>query len=324
MSKIEPLVSVCCIAYNQENYIKDAIEGFLMQQTDFKFEIIIHDDCSTDNTANIIRAYQEKHPESIVTILQTENQKSKGKAIFPITYQRARGRYIALCEGDDYWTDPFKLQKQVDFLYNHPDCAICFHNVSVIYENRQDISHPFYGQRPNRPNMQKKPKRISTLEDQLKGNFIQTPSVMFRAGLFNEFPDWYYGLDRGDWPLHILNAEHGYIFYSDEIMAKYRVHSGGIYSSKNKIDQLKGALHVASTIDKHLNYQFHTILSQTKALYLAEIIRLSHADGDYLKIFDVLKFIFKYRVASIQDITVLIRLFNWYFPRVYRLISNML
>ena len=115
----KPIVSICCITLHHEKYIRDAIEGFLMQKTSFPIEILIHDDASTDDTANIIREYEEKFPNIIKPIYQTENQYSKGISI-SATYQfpRALGKYIALCEGDDYWTDPLKLQKQVDFCNN--------------------------------------------------------------------------------------------------------------------------------------------------------------------------------------------------------------
>ncbi len=127
---MNPLVSICCITYNHESYIRDAIEGFLMQKTTFPFEIIIHDDASTDDTAKIIQEYANQYPELFVTILQKENQWSKGIRPSPTyVWPRARGKYIALCEGDDYWTDPYKLQKQVDFMKENPDCSLCFHNV---------------------------------------------------------------------------------------------------------------------------------------------------------------------------------------------------
>lgn len=120
MSKMEknitPIVSISCITYNHEDYIRDAIEGFLMQKTTFPVEILIHDDASTDKTADIIREYEKKYPHLIKPIYQTENQYSKGIGV-SATYQypRANGNYITLCEGDDYWTDPYMLQKQVVF-----------------------------------------------------------------------------------------------------------------------------------------------------------------------------------------------------------------
>lgn len=127
---MEPLVSICCITYNHAPYIKQCIEGFLMQKTTFSIEILIHDDCSTDGTTEIIRDYEKKYPDLIFPLYEEENQYQKGKAseIDFYNYKRARGKYIAYCEGDDYWTDPLKLQKQVDFMEANPDYSVCFHD----------------------------------------------------------------------------------------------------------------------------------------------------------------------------------------------------
>jgi len=116
-----PLVSITCATYNHEAYIKEALEGFVMQKTSFPFEIIVHDDASTDNTASIIREYEARYPDLFVTIYEAENQYSKGYGdLSRIIYSAVRGKYIAVCEGDDYWTDPYKLQKQVEFLEYNP------------------------------------------------------------------------------------------------------------------------------------------------------------------------------------------------------------
>lgn len=124
-----PLVSICCITYNHAPFIRKCLDGFLLQETSFPVEILIHDDASTDGTDGIIREYVEKYPNLILPLFETENQYSQGKQseIDFYNYQRARGKYIAYCEGDDYWTDPLKLQKQVDFMESHPDYSVCFH-----------------------------------------------------------------------------------------------------------------------------------------------------------------------------------------------------
>src|SRR5690606_29817302 len=120
--KESPIVSIICYAYNHEKYIKDALNGFVMQKTEFPFEIIIHDDASSDKTADIIREFEREYPHILKPIYQTINQYSieKGK-VTRICYEAAKGKYIALCEGDDYWTDPLKLQKQVDFMESNPE-----------------------------------------------------------------------------------------------------------------------------------------------------------------------------------------------------------
>lgn len=129
----EVLVSIWCITYNHELYIRDAIKGFLSQKTNFIYEIIIHDDASTDKTAEIIKEYEEEYPELIHAIYQKENQYSKNQPsnrwLYDIENQNCRGKYIAICEGDDYWIDPQKLQLQVDYLERHPECVMTAHNV---------------------------------------------------------------------------------------------------------------------------------------------------------------------------------------------------
>ena len=131
--KDEIMVSVCCLAYNHEQYIRDALDGFVSQKVDFKYEVFVHDDASTDRTPEIIREYAEKYPDIIKPIFQTENQYSKGVAISrDIIYPRTSGKYIALCEGDDYWCDEHKLQRQVDFLEAHEDYSACVHNTEEL------------------------------------------------------------------------------------------------------------------------------------------------------------------------------------------------
>jgi len=129
-----PIVSVSCATYNHEKYIRKTLEGFLMQRTQFRFEILINDDASTDGTPNIVREYEHKYPDLIFPLYQKENQYSKGIVISPTyNWPRARGKYIALCEGDDYWTDPLKLQKQVDFLENNPDYGLVHTELDHYY-----------------------------------------------------------------------------------------------------------------------------------------------------------------------------------------------
>ncbi len=132
------MVSVFCATYNHEKYIRKCLDGFIMQKTNFKFEVLVHDDASTDKTADIIREYEEKYPDIIKPIYQTENQYSKGVQIgVTFQYPRAKGKYIAFCEGDDYWCDENKLQRQFDIMESHPECSICVHNIG---------DNVFYGQ----------------------------------------------------------------------------------------------------------------------------------------------------------------------------------
>ena len=132
-----PMVSICNLVYNHEKWLRRCLDGFVMQKTSCKFEVLSHDDASTDSSATIIREYEERYPDIFHPIYQTENQYSKGRGIFvPILLPKARGKYIALCEGDDYWTDPEKLQMQVDFLEAHPDHAMVYTQTRSYHESQ--------------------------------------------------------------------------------------------------------------------------------------------------------------------------------------------
>lgn len=133
----QPIVTVWCLAYNQKDFIRDALEGFVMQKTSFPFEVIVHDDASTDGTTAIVQEYARHYPDIIKPVIETENQWQKGglKHIIKIMNEKYRkGKYIAFCEGDDYWTAPQKLQLQVDFLESHPEYSMCFHSAKKKYE----------------------------------------------------------------------------------------------------------------------------------------------------------------------------------------------
>jgi len=174
-------VSVLMTTYNHERFIAQAIESALMQQTDFDYEIVIGEDSSTDRTREIVIGYQKRYSDKIRLSLSERNLGNFGKPNFVRTLQACRGQYIAMLEGDDYWTDPLKLQKQVDFLDNHPECAICFHNVEVLAEDSQE-NHLFF---------RRELKPIYTFDDLVRGSFFPTGSTVFRAGLIGEFPEWF-------------------------------------------------------------------------------------------------------------------------------------
>jgi len=223
MTLSSPLVSICCITYNHKNFIREAIDGFLMQQTNFPIEIIIHDDASTDNTANIIHEYQVRYPNLIKPIIQTENQySSRGFGFLLDMFDKAQGRYIALCEGDDYWTDPLKLQKQVDFLEKNTKFSICFHKAKILEDNELKNSEAFV------------PSIVSTIIDLAHhGNYIYTASCVFRNNTPKTIGKNYCLAPAVDYYLHMMNAQCGDIFYIDEPMSVYRVHENSVWSSKS-------------------------------------------------------------------------------------------
>ncbi len=227
----DPFVSICCITYNHENYIRDAIEGFIMQETDFPFEILIHDDASTDSTANIIREYEEKYPDIIKPIYQTENQHSQGKRVSKFNWDRARGKYLALCEGDDFWIDPLKLQKQITEMEKNPDCYISFHPAirRWVDGSRRDR---VFGEHSNKPN-------IFSMEEVILGGggFMHTGSIILNrlaipriTAFFDIAPE----APVGDYYVQVLGAEHGGALYLSDVMSVYRSAVPGSWSVRQK------------------------------------------------------------------------------------------
>lgn len=223
-----PLVSIRCITYNHVNFIRDAIEGFLMQETTFPVEIIIHDDASTDGTANIVHEYAKKYPSIIVAICQKENQYSKG--IKPILHiqKLIRGVYIATCEGDDYWTDPNKLQIQVSYLNSHPECVVSGHDAFIVDEEGRLIAS---SKLPNTS------KRDFTAQEMMQGSaWILTMSHIYRNLLSLETIPELSHIKNGDIFLVSVLGKYGSSKYHSEIKpACYRQHQGGIWSMQSDI-----------------------------------------------------------------------------------------
>lgn len=226
--KKEIVVSICCITYNHEKYIAEAIESFLMQKTNFNFEILIHDDASTDNTAAIIKKYEKKYPEIIKPIYQKENQYSKGKLISQNNYNRAKGKYIAICEGDDYWTDSYKLQKQVDYMEKNMECGGCFHAgelINAVTKKKVGEVKPFEND------------KILTAKDTILGGggFVVTNSILCRTELLKNLPTFYLNAPVEDYPLQILVSMNKYAFYIKDTMSVYRVGIPTSWTGKKKI-----------------------------------------------------------------------------------------
>ena len=219
---MEPLVSISCITYNHAPYKKQCLDGFLMQKTTFSFEVLIHDDASTDGTTEIIKDYAQKYPEIIKPLYEEENQWIKGRrGSSEFNFPRARGKYIALCEGDDYWIDEIKLQMQVDFLENNPEYTMCFHSAIQHYENNEIQDAPF---------------SIITDRDYssieiFKRWIIPTASVVYKRFIVDT--DLYKSMKSdkrlifGDTPLFLACSEAGKIRGFSKHMSVYRRHENG-------------------------------------------------------------------------------------------------
>jgi glycosyltransferase involved in cell wall biosynthesis len=261
---MKPLVSIVCLTYNHERYIAQAIEGFVMQKTDFDYEIIIHDDASQDGTAEIIKKYENKYPQLIKPIYQKENQASKERGrVTRLAFAEAQGKYIALCEGDDYWTDPLKLQKQVDFLEENPEYTLTCHRYkiynSTTKEYSPDFEHKFFED--------KKSNVEINLETFFNHWITITLSIVFRAKALeiNEFKKYKYFMDIYLY-YHLLLKGKGYAF--NDIMGVYNKHEGSIWSSLN--DRKKQRSHIKilgelfkfNKADPYLEKKYNTVLNK--------------------------------------------------------------
>lgn len=227
---MKPVVTILCTTYNHEKYIKQALDGFLNQITNFPFEIIVHDDASTDSTQSILKEYQKNYPDKIKLILQNDNQFSQGKDIlFDFMYEYIEGKYVAINEGDDYWIDCYKLQKQVDFLETNPDYSLCFHPVNVEWEDKAIPAYKF----PSDKFINNNEFNYNSLK---KENYIQTNSVLYR-----------WSINKEDWPKlqvlpcdhlwHLFHARQGKIGFIEETMSVYRRNSGGIWTGFGKSEK---------------------------------------------------------------------------------------
>lgn len=271
-------ISVLVSTYNQEKYIRQALHSVLMQQVDCDFEIVINEDASTDRTQAIILDCQSRYPHKVRLLLAdrvgAERDRARGlpgKTNFIRALKACGGQYVALLDGDDYWTDIHKLQKQVDFLDSHRDFAISCHNVSKFYEDGS--KEPANLLPPNQ-------REVSSLEDLLFDNFIPTCSVVFRRGLFGELPEWFVSLKLGDWPLHILNAQHGKIGYISEVMAVYRVRQGGLWLTWHRAGQLLELIKMLDHVDAYLDFRYMKQIRAAKANWYFKLAEIALDQGD--------------------------------------------
>lgn len=256
-------LSVWMITYNHEKYIAQAIESVLSQRTTFEFDLVIGEDFSTDTTRSICRAYATRFPGKINVL---EHSKNIGiHANLVATLRACRGQYVATLEGDDYWTDPLKLQKQVDFMDANPDFVLCYQKTREINEVTgeekitNETDHP-------------ETDMIELLE---RGWFMRTGSLLFRNGLIGDFPDWYFAYRSTDYMLHILLAEHGKIKFLNDTTSVYRRHETGITQSFQRgiIEFNEKKRQLLDQLNVYLGYRYQdSIRKHQRELYTASFL----------------------------------------------------
>ena len=279
MEKTNTLVSVCSLCYNQKEWICKCIEGILSQKTSFPYEIIIHDDCSTDGTREIVKEYQARYPYKIKLILPNENQYSKGIDMFSKCVEQARGKYIAWCEGDDLWTDENKLQRQVDYLELHPQCSLVYTNTDIFIEKENRIETNALSSGFIKP-----PK---TFKEHLKyAGHLAPLTWMFRKDCFvfnsKRYTDWSYSI-----ALDLF--AHGEVHFLNKSTALYRIFNQSISHSQTITDLLrfgKGLIEIKEIYYKRYSnllspIEFKKIRNYTYIKYLPAAIAIN--DENYIK-----------------------------------------
>lgn len=266
---IEPKVSVVIITYNHVNYIAQAIEGALMQETDFPYEIILGEDESQDGTREICVDYAERFPDKIRLFLRSRkdvihiNGCATGRFNFLESIKAAKGQYYALCEGDDYWTDIYKLQKQIEFLEANPQCSMCFHDADNLWPDGHRTKH-VYGHEATS-------KGLYGLEDAVVSHFVPTASIVFRGGLVDMSHPLLLEAPTGDWLLRVMLAERGLLAFIDGNWAVRHVHPGGRSSMQPVTTWGRQRMVGANIIDRYLKYRYTHLLRPEILSTLVEI-----------------------------------------------------
>jgi glycosyltransferase involved in cell wall biosynthesis len=283
--KKDLLVSIVCITYNHGKYVEESLKGFLSQDVDFEIEIIIGDDCSTDNTREIIKKYHNLYPDKIKPIYNEDNIGINKN--FIKTLESATGKYIALCEGDDYWIDNNKLQKQVDFMEENLEYTMCFHRSETF----DDISNKVIELYPNID------KELDLdIYDFIESNKASTASVLYRNIDIN-LPKSFFDFKLGDWPMHLLYLEKGKAKYLPNIMSRYRVHINGVWSLNNEAKKLSDVIYMLEKMNEFFEYRYNKYFldilpSYYYKLYKAYIQENANEDAErlYEKVLKELKY----------------------------------
>ncbi|WP_221388193.1 glycosyltransferase [Clostridium perfringens] len=255
------LVSINCITYNHEKYIGEALESFMMQKTNFDFEIIVSDDFSTDNTVEVVKKFQKKYPNKIRLIEGKKNIGARQNGMR--AHNNSLGKYVAICEGDDYWTDCNKLQKQINYMEKNRDCSMVFHNAEKINDKTKK-SEGFM------INKNLKSKKI-LIKDFFELQFIPTASILYKKELKDNMPSWYMDAITGDLPFNLILIANSYAYYMNDIMSVYRVGNSQSMMGKWKlrsnnldfqINHSQGYLDILKNFNEFSNFKYDDVIKE--------------------------------------------------------------
>ncbi len=288
----QPVVSVVTITYNQELYIGQTVEGALQQQTDFGVEIMIGEDCSIDSTREIVLAYQRKYPDRIQVI--TSNHNVGAQENFLRALAACRGKYLALCDGDDYWTDPCKLQKQVDFLEANPAYSLCCHDVDIIFDG--------VPQTPKSARYLDFAKNTFSFEDAVRGHFIPALSIVCRHDPIRDLPDWYGECISSDIPLELLVLDKGAGYYMHETMGVKRDNPGSVSLNPKRATKAdENFLRMYKSMDRYTEGRHQSVLHWRIARLSLRVAHESLNSGWLVRFFKYASDSIRYDRTAVYD-----------------------
>ncbi|MBW3128256.1 glycosyltransferase family 2 protein [Hymenobacter profundi] len=267
-----PLVSVRVITYNHGRFLRECLDGIMAQETSFPFEVVIGEDCSTDNTRQICQEFQARYPDTIRLLLHAQNVGAQANA--RLAREACAGKYIAFCEGDDYWTDPTKLQQQVDFLEANPAYVLCFHNCWMKFEQQPDREMELFHDYT---------KADYAIPDLIGKWLIPTASVVFRNHLFTEYPEWLRNAVVGDTPFYILLASFGSLKLVPGIMAVYRRHDGGATNLLHGYRYWERMIELYCAINEHFKHRYSKEIIPVLKWFHYKLTQLALQDNDFEK-----------------------------------------
>lgn len=262
-SWVEPVVSVCCTAFNHEDFVGDALDSILNQITHFPFEILIHDDASNDDTVRILKQYQSEFPEIIKPVYQVKNKWQLGIRINPtFNFTRAKGQFIAICEGDDFWVSTDKLQKQVSYMLNSPTVSLTFHQSKVLRENQNQttLSEDY------------RPEQKFTISDIVENWFIYTQTMVIRLSAIDNMEKFFNGVVNVDWSLQLVAAHNGDVVYLPNLLSVYRKHHGSLSKAilANPRKRCVNLLRLFMSFDNYSNNKYRGIIERKMLSLLSE------------------------------------------------------
>lgn len=264
-----PVISIICLSYNHDKYIRRCLDSILEQTVSVPIEIVVHDDASNDNSQAIIREYYARYPDKIVPVIETENKYSKGYDVIALAGERIQGKYVAYCECDDWWADKNKLEVQYRYMEEHPECSLCVHAVA---EYNDEINRYVGSIGPANTARDYSVKEIIEGD----GGMFGTNSMFHRANDFN-MPSYYYGWGVGDYPRTIFLATRGYVHFDPAIMSVWRRFSSGSWSEKMRnvdysVTIRRRIIEGLIELDNNTNGKYHDSISDRVSVFRLEIL----------------------------------------------------